>query len=208
MKDADPAYRPKFFEDTVLGIGFAEYKRFNETQRNELRDKLTRKALEAFQPGYDGEEFHGLIEAITLHDFQLWSKYGVPDREVEDWEVDELVFANVRQKLETDSEYGKVPELYYTDNDQTDHRLGRLIDYFVQMREPHEKFSLDLYSLDETIGYTAEDVDWLVTQGVLDDLGGESWILTQPYIDALLVSELRRRGDELANERQKLNPAE
>ncbi len=184
----------------VMGISFGEYKTFDETRRKELKDALLRKALASYQPDYqsDGDDdFDGVVDAFQLMQFERWRKYGVPDRPIEDWEVDEIVFSRIAEKVRDDPDFGKLPETYEQYSDDDKRRIGCLVYYFDEMRDPHEYLALDLYSLDETLGYSDEDVAWLVKEGVLVDLGTERWMLSEVYTNAYLVRELRRREKEL-----------
>ncbi len=185
-------YRPDGIDRTILGVTFDEFKAYTDEQVAALRERVLEEAQKAREQ--DEDSLEGMSNAIALSDFRSWRKFGVPDREVTEWDVAQFMTSHIQAKLAADPDYGNLPTEYveeYTDEQRQ--LVNGLSQYFAEMREPFEYLTLDDYSLGTTLGFSDEQIDWLTSEGILlpsetISFFGRRYTLSNAYTDALNVA--------------------
>lgn len=203
MAEGEPTYRPEGFDRTYQGMDFAVFSSLEDAEVEALRAahneavRLT-PLLTEDEGGLTISDEGGRLfdEGTVLGNFMRWRRYGVPDREVTQADVEAYLRELITARQAADSRYGALPVSMAEWSHEELLGLRYLYDYLHQMRNHTEPLTVDSYSLIETIGFIKEDIDLFVERGVLAHTGEytapdaetyETFILQSPYYDHLLV---------------------
>lgn len=192
-------FTPKGIDQTILGVTFEEFRNYSDEEVAMFRERV----LAAGQAARDlnEDDNNGLMDVFRLGDFKAWRTYGVPDREVSEWDVEEYMTSLIAAKLADDPTYGKLPDEYHEFSEDQQLVVNSLSQYFAEMREPFEYLTLDDYSLSNTLGLSDEQIDWLTNQGILlpsETVGyfGHQYTLSNTYTRAMHASYYRNSQND------------